>query len=77
MSKKTYTESQSMCRIHLGKITTEFFSDRGNNRLKRIWIDNNLDEEMIFSSWIGPSEAVLRHKVSDYLQTFLLHRSRL
>lgn len=72
---KEHAEPKSMFRIPLGKTTTEFFSVRGNHRLKRIWLDNDLDEEMIFSSWIGPSEALVRQKVSDYMQAFLHRRS--
>ncbi|CAL8114368.1 unnamed protein product [Orchesella dallaii] len=69
------TDPKNMCRLQLGKIKAEFFSDKGNNLLKRIWLDNNLDEEMIFSSWIGPSQALVRQKVSDYIQAFLIRRS--
>lgn len=77
MSPQDMSDPRYMCRLRLGKTTTEFFSTRGNSRLKRIWTDNDLDEEMIFSSWIGSTKGVMKQNVSDYMQTFLIRRSEL
>ena len=54
-----------------------FYSHAGKTRLSRIWIDRNLSQEILFSSWsLGQSEALLKVKVTDYMYTFLQSRFR-
>jgi hypothetical protein len=49
-----------------------FYSYAGRRRLNRIWIEQNLSQEVLFSTWIaGQSEALVRERVTDYLYAFL------
>ncbi|CAG7836051.1 unnamed protein product [Allacma fusca] len=50
----------------------KFYSKGGRKRLTKIWKDNNLDQETIFSGWVGvgPSRTLIMEKVSDYMHNF-------
>lgn len=55
---------------------SKFFSKAGQKRLRKIWDDHNLDEEVLFTGIAEPSDSFMREKVSDYVQHYLFRRAR-
>ncbi len=54
----------------------DFFSKAGKGRLQKIWDDNHLSEERVFTGISESGDSYVKERVSDFVQAYLFRRAR-